>query len=175
MTWYAIYKRVENRDQSDIEVKYGFSYPAFFFTWVWALSKRLYAVAFVSFLLGPLTPLSIVFCILSVMPPMLWVPTGSKSPESFVVNAVPLLSAWIVQVAMGFYGNAMYRKKLDEKNFICTTAVCHNRRIFRCYKSHLFRQIGIFAKRVNYSGLIPGVLLTAVVLWLAIHNLFPIG
>jgi hypothetical protein len=175
VTWYAIYKRVENRGQSDIEVKYGFSYPAFFFTWVWALSKRLYAVAFVSFLFGPLTPLSIVFCILSVMPPMLWVPTGSKNLESFVVNAVPLLSAWTVQVTMGFCGNVMYRKKLKKSSFICTTAVCRNRSISQCYKPHIFRQIVIFAKSMNYSGLVPGVLLSVVVLWLAVHDLFPVG
>lgn len=174
MSWYAVYHRGEDGKHNEIAVKFGFSYTAFLFTWIWALTKRLYIVAFLSFLLGPITPMSIVFYILSAIPPPLWVTTGSKSLASFALNALPWVLAWSVQTYLGFNGNRMYRRKLEKINYSYLMTVCHRRNITRCYKPMLFNRMCFLIKNTNYSGLIPGALLSMAALWLSIHNLLPI-
>ncbi len=174
MSWYAVYHRGGEAKQKGVEVKFGFSYTAFLFTWIWALTRRLYLAAFLSFLLGPLTPMSIVFYILSAMPPPLWVTMGSKSFASFALNALPWILAWSVQTYLGFNGNRMYGRKLEKRNYSYLMAVCPSRNITRCYKPQLFNRMGFLENHMNYSCLIPGAVLSMAVLWLTIHDLLSV-
>ena len=48
MRTYKIYRK----DAEVVAVKDGFSYPGFFFTWIWALVKRLWTVGLFFFLLN---------------------------------------------------------------------------------------------------------------------------
>ena len=174
MAWYAVYRETGKAEPSVRMIKFGFSYPAFFFTWVWALSKRLYLLSLVSFIFGPLTPLSIVSYIILAMPSPLWVPTGTSSPTSCALSAAPLLLSWGVQVSLGFYGNKIYRNKLERKNYIFYNATCTNEVITGCYKHRFIDGFCMLGKRSIYSGCLSGVLLSSVALWLDIHKLFPI-
>jgi hypothetical protein len=87
MTWYAIYQQLGKTERCDVKIKFGFSYPAFFFTWIWAIYKRLYLLALLSFVFGILTPFSVFFYVISILPPLAWAPAdGTKNIVSFEVN-----------------------------------------------------------------------------------------
>ncbi len=92
-----------------------FSFTAFFFTWIWALTKRLWLVALIGFLIGTLTPLSIIFYIISLLPPLLWEQVGSRTLSGFLINTALLLPSWSMQVFLGFYGVKLYRKKIAKE------------------------------------------------------------
>ena len=173
MAWYAIYQRVGKAERSDVEIKFGFSYSAFFFTWAWALSKRLYLLALLSFIFGPLTIFSAIYYIIYIIPPPLWVPTGSKTAVSFALNIAPFLLSWVVQVCLGFFGNELHRRMIEKNGYVFRMAACYNRNIVNCYERRTYN-LCIISGQGIYSGCISGALLSLTTLWLGIHNLFPI-
>lgn len=165
MSWYAVYHRGGGAKQKDVEVKFGFSYPAFFFTWAWALSKRLYLLALLSFIFGPLTIFSVIYYVICIIPPPLWAPTGSRV-------SLPLVLSWVVQVVLGFFGNEIHRTKLEQSGYSYRMAVCYSRNMSDCYCIRI-NKLCIMARHGIYSGCISGVLLSLVTLWLVLP-IFPI-
>lgn len=176
MTWYAIYQQLGKTECCDVKIKFGFSYPAFFFTWIWAIYKRLYLLALLSFVFGILTPFSVFFYVISILPPLAWAPAdGTKNIVSFALNAVPLLLSWGTQVSLGFFGNKIYRINTEKnKDFILHMATHYNRGTINCYEKIFTSRFCLIIWHEVYSGCISGLLLSSVTLWVWMHNLFPI-
>jgi len=170
MAWYAIYRRVGKAEH--VEIKFGFSYPAFFFTWVWALSKQLYLLALLSFIFGSFTIFSVIYYVILIIPPPLWAPAGSRNIVSLALNDVPFILSWVVQVVLGFFGNEIHRTKLEQSGYSYRMAVCYNRDILDCCGIRT-NKLCIMARHGVYSGCISGALLSLVTLWLVLP-IFPI-
>ncbi len=135
-----------------------FSFTAFFFTWIWALTKRLWLVALISFLIGPLTPLSIIFYIISLLPPTLWEQVGSRTLSGFLINAALLLPSWSVQVFLGFYGVKLYRNKIAKQQTSRTE----------------IDRTNSLNNMATLKRCLLGLLLSGFSLYLYLHRLFPI-
>ena len=71
-------------------VKNGWSWPAFFITWIWALVKRLWLVGVIVFLFGILV---------------------SSIPEAWLVGDL------IIRVVMGAKGNELRCKRLTDSGY----------------------------------------------------------
>lgn len=157
MHYYDIY--ISPGAEKAIVVKHGFSYPAFFFTWVWAIRKKLYLVAVITLVIGLLTPISIVFVVLSFLPRLLFCPAriyGSQTSMYFITNAMPYVFMWTVQACYGFFGNKLYGRMLEKKKFV----LCG-----------YYQKKSFLGTCQAWGG---GIILSIAMLWLSIHNLFPI-
>jgi hypothetical protein len=168
MAWYAIYQRVGRAEH--VEIKFGFSYPAFFFTWAWALSKQLYFLALLSFIFGSWTIFSVIYYVILIIPPPLFAPAGSGN--IFSLNYVPIFLSWALQVALGFFGNEIHRKQLEQSGYRFRMAACYNRNIYSCCGMRI-KKLCIMARHGVYSDCIFGALLSLATLWLAVP-VFPI-
>ena len=71
-------------------VKNGWSWPAFFFTWIWALVKKLWLIGVIVFLFGIL---------------------ASSIPEAWLIGEV------LISVVMGVKGNELRVKRLRETGY----------------------------------------------------------
>lgn len=71
-------------------VKKGWSWPAFFFTWIWAFIKRLWLVGVIVFLFGIL---------------------ASSIPEAWLVGEL------IISIVMGVKGNELRVKRLSDSGY----------------------------------------------------------
>ena len=71
-------------------VKNGWSWPAFFFTWIWALVKKLWLIGVIVFLFGIL---------------------ASSIPEAWLIGEV------LISVVMGVKGNELRVKRLRDTGF----------------------------------------------------------
>ena len=94
MRTYKIYRK----DAEVVAVKDGFSYPGFFFTWIWALVKRLWTVGLFFFLLN-----AFAFSIFE------WISHKNfHAADHLSAGWVALnLSTWVVKAFLGYYGNTL--------------------------------------------------------------------
>ena len=88
MRTYAIY---ENLDNNFVSVKQGFSWPAFFFGWMWMLTKRLWKEAAIY--------IGIFFFIVVLL------------------DDIPSLLAIIIYAFCGFIGNELVEKNLRQRGY----------------------------------------------------------
>jgi len=82
-------------------VKDGWSWPAFFFNFIWALIKKLWAVFIISFILWAIT-LAILF-------------TSTSSYESF--DIMTGIAGFVFQLVYGFQGNKWRVEKLSKLGY----------------------------------------------------------
>jgi hypothetical protein len=105
MRTYKIYRK----DAEVVAVKDGFSYPGFFFTWIWALVKRLWTVGLFFFLLN-----AFAFSIFE------WISHKNfHAADHLSAGWVALnLSTWVVKAFLGYYGNTLVSKKLLRLGYV---------------------------------------------------------
>jgi len=82
-------------------VKDGWSWPAFFFTWIWAYSKGLYLLC-----LGTI--------LIAYVLPFFWAITTGDVAE---YNALKFIIIFLVVLGLGANGNELYGEKLKRKGF----------------------------------------------------------
>ncbi|MCA9443490.1 MAG: signal peptidase I, partial [Candidatus Omnitrophica bacterium] len=98
-----IYQVFEHPEYGRKAVKEGFSWPAFFFGFLWALSKKLWLLALTYFLL------KISF---RVLLPILFGPYSNASERGFLLFVLALFP-----VVLGFYGNHWVGARLVRKGY----------------------------------------------------------
>ena len=77
-------------------VKKGWSWPAFFFTWIWAFIKKLWLIGVIVFLFGIL---------------------ASSIPEAWLVGEL------LISIVMGVKGNELRVKRLTDSGYAQVTNV----------------------------------------------------
>ena len=77
-------------------VKNGWSWPAFFFTWIWAFAKKLWLIGVIVFLFGIL---------------------ASSIPEAWLVGEL------IISIVMGVKGNELRVKRLRDAGYEAVATV----------------------------------------------------
>lgn len=87
MKQYAVFQHPTSGYEA---VKNGWSWPAFFFTWIWAFVKRLWLVGVIVFLFGIL---------------------ASSIPEAWLVGEL------IISIVMGVKGNELRVKRLSDSGY----------------------------------------------------------
>lgn len=71
-------------------VKNGWSWPAFFFTWIWAFAKKLWLIGVIVFLFGIL---------------------ASSIPEAWLIGEL------LISIVMGVKGNELRVKRLQDSGY----------------------------------------------------------
>ncbi|QEY25047.1 DUF2628 domain-containing protein [Neisseria animalis] len=102
------YKIYENEATKKIEaVKIGWSWPGFFFGLIWALVKKLWAVA-----IGLLV-LQIINLLLSAM-----LEAGDNDVLIIISSIFFLLTSIVIPIIIGVQGNSWREKKLISRGFV---------------------------------------------------------
>jgi hypothetical protein len=104
MMTYMIYRN----DVDVVAVKDGFSYPGFFFTWIWAFVKKLWGVGIFFFLLN-----------IMAFSSFLWM-THKASPAAYHLSALWItinFTAWAPKAILGYFGNHLRGNKLIRQGY----------------------------------------------------------
>lgn len=96
------------KDADIVAVKDGFSYPGFFFTWVWAFAKRLWGVGIFFFLLNIMA-----FSFFEWMPYKNFLAIHHLPSLWMTVN----FSAWMAKALLGYFGNRLRGNKLIRQGY----------------------------------------------------------
>ena len=99
MKTFELYRSEEKNDLK--AVKRGISFPAFFFTWIWALIKGLWITAFL-------------LIILSFALGIILQKAAFSTPHQ---HSISILYSIIVALVFGLYGNEWVRRKLRKQGY----------------------------------------------------------
>ncbi|MBU2765966.1 hypothetical protein HAP94_07100 [Acidithiobacillus ferrivorans] len=104
MRTYRIYRK----DADVVAIKDGFSYPGFFFTWIWAFIKKLWGVGVFFFLLN-----------IMAFSTFLWMMhKGSPAADHLSVLWLTLnITAWAPKAILGYFGNHLRGNKLIRQGY----------------------------------------------------------
>jgi|GEM_PF-2970455 hypothetical protein len=89
-------------------VKDGWSWPAFFFTYIWAFTKKLWLHAFIALISFITVELVIIFAFF---------------PNAVIINFFFILVGLILEVIFGFKGNNWVFNKLNKEGYEIVTSV----------------------------------------------------
>ena len=105
MTYFDVYQGADNPAHVEV-VKQGFSWPGFFFTWIWALVKQMPRYGII--LLGVDTVLFV---------------AGYFAPEESLAAGLLGLIHFPVGIVVGAYGNQWRRTELEQRGFTQATTL----------------------------------------------------
>lgn len=110
---YNIYKHPNGKIEA---VKQGWSWPAFFFGWIWALIKQLWMVAV----------LIIAYAIISSIVIQLMTPSydyyeygGEDLSQAFLLQSISLLIQLGIAIFLGVKGNSLREANLIKRGYEC--------------------------------------------------------
>lgn len=110
---YNIYKHSDGKIEA---VKQGWSWPAFFFSWIWALIKQLWMVAV----------LIIAYAIISSIVIQLMTPSydyyeygGEDLSQAFLLKSISLLIQLGIAIFLGVKGNSLREANLIKRGYEC--------------------------------------------------------
>ena len=110
---YNIYKHPDGKIEA---VKQGWSWPAFFFGWIWALIKQLWMVAV----------LIIAYAIISSIVIQLMTPSydyyeygGEDLSQAFLLQSISLLIQLGIAIFLGVKGNSLREANLIKRGYEC--------------------------------------------------------
>ena len=110
---YNIYKHSDGKIEA---VKQGWSWPAFFFSWIWALIKQLWMVA------GLILAYAIISSIIikSVTPSYdHYEYSGEDLSQAFLLQNISLLIQLGIAIFLGVKGNTLREANLIKRGYEC--------------------------------------------------------
>ncbi|MCT6875122.1 DUF2628 domain-containing protein [Frischella perrara] len=111
---YNIYKHPDGKIEA---VKQGWSWPAFFFGWIWALIKQLWMVA------GLLIAYAIISSIviqLMILPSYDYYEYGGQDlSQAFLLQSISLLIQLGITIYLGVKGNSLREANLIKRGYEC--------------------------------------------------------